>query len=335
MTRNAKVQVLYPFKFNPIFKERVWGGRAIETLYGKKLPGSGPIGESWEISDRPRDASVIINGPLAGKNLRWLMEIHERDLLGDVKSQNGLFPLLIKILDAQEKLSLQVHPPASKAAELGGDPKTEMWHITHAAPGAELYVGLKRGVTRQEFEARIKDGTVAECFHRIPVKAGDTMFLPSGRVHAIGAGLVIFEIQQNSDTTYRVFDWNRVGTDGKPRDLHVAESLASIDFEDFEPALVQSDFESAGRFKIRPLAKHPLFSVDAFRALSKEPISFRQQKLKIVGALENKIGVEGGGTSVPLSPGEFCLIPACINDAKIETEIGSSFLLISPGEISR
>src|SRR3954471_19309448 len=232
--------MLYPLTFQPIFKERVWGGRALERLYGKKLPAGVPIGESWEISDRPGDASVIANGPLAGKDLRWLMEHHERELLGETKSANGRFPLLIKILDAQEKLSLQVHPPAHKAAELKGEPKTEAWYIADAAPGAELYVGLKCGVTRAEFETKIKTGAVAECFHRVPVKAGDTMFLPSGRVHAIGAGLVIFEIQQNSDTTYRVFDWNRVGLDGIPRDLHVAQSLSSIDFEDFEPRLVSA-----------------------------------------------------------------------------------------------
>lgn len=326
---------LYPFKFNSIFKGRVWGGRNLETLYHKQLPGSGPIGESWEISDRPGDASVIVNGPLAGKNLRWLMENHERELLGDAKSQGGLFPLLVKILDAQEKLSLQVHPPASKAAELGGDPKTEMWYIVQATPGAELYVGLKRGVTREEFERRIQDGTVAECFHRVPVKAGDTMFLPSGRVHAIGAGLVIFEIQQNSDTTYRVFDWNRVGTDGKPRDLHVPQSLASIDFQDFEPALASGDFTSAGGFKIRPLVKHSLFSVDAFRALSKETISFKQPRLKIVGVLENSVTISGAGVSVELQPGEFGLIPASVSDAELHAEIGSSFLLVGPGESTR
>ncbi|MGN6553581.1 MAG: type I phosphomannose isomerase catalytic subunit [Verrucomicrobiota bacterium] len=325
--------MLYPFKFQPIFKERVWGGRNLHSLYGKSIP-AGLIGESWEISDRPGDASVITNGPLAGKDLRWLMENHERDLLGDAKSQNGLFPLLIKILDAQERLSLQVHPPAHKAAELGGDPKTEMWHITQAAPGAELYVGLKSGTTRQEFEGRIQDGTVAECFHRVPVNAGDTMFLPSGRVHAIGAGLVIFEIQQNSDTTYRVFDWNRVGTDGKPRELHISQSLASIDFEDFEPKLVGSSFNSAGRFKIRPLAKHPLFSVDELRALAKETITFQQPRFKIIGALENKVQVSDGSISVELQPGEFCLIPACSTGAKLHADIGSSFLLIGPGESS-
>jgi len=174
---------LYPLVFVPIFKERVWGGRKIEELYGKKLPPNVPIGESWEISDRPEDTSVISDGPLAGKNLHWLMANHARDVLGNAHDQNGRFPLLIKILDAREKLSLQVHPPADKAAKLGGEPKTEFWYITDADAGAELYVGLKHGITRAEFERRIRDGTVAECFHRIPVKAGDAMFLPSGRVH--------------------------------------------------------------------------------------------------------------------------------------------------------
>src|SRR5438045_243203 len=174
------------------------------------------------------------------------MEHHERELLGDAKSANGRFPLLIKILDAQEKLSLQVHPPAHKAVELKGEPKTEFWYVAHADAGAELFVGLKHGVSRREFEAKIRSGTVAECFHRVPVKAGDAMFLPSGRVHALGGGLVIFEIQQNSDTTYRVFDWNRVGLDGKPREVHIEQSLASINFDDFEPSLVVPEVSEEG-----------------------------------------------------------------------------------------
>jgi mannose-6-phosphate isomerase len=260
------------------------------------------------------------------------MEHHQRDLLGDTKAANGRFPLLIKLLDAQDRLSLQVHPPMQKAAALGGEPKTEMWYIAQAAPAAELYVGLKRGVTRAEFEKKIQTGDVAGCFHRVPVKAGDTMFLPSGRVHAIGAGLVIFEIQQNSDTTYRVFDWNRIGLDGKPRELHVAQSLESIDFNDFEPALVDSAFSSAGRFKIRPLVRHALFKVDVFRALSQETLVFRQPRMKIVAALENKVVVADKTTSVELHPGQFCLIPASVKAAELRTEIGSSFMLVEAGE---
>src|SRR5882724_5811800 len=143
--------MLYPLIFQPIFKQRVWGGRRLEQLYNKPLPQGVPIGESWEISDRPGDVSVIANGPLAGKDLHWLMDNHATELLGSVKPHDGRFPLLIKVLDAQEKLSLQVHPPANKAAELGAEPKTELWYIAEAAPGAEIYVGLNRGVTREEF----------------------------------------------------------------------------------------------------------------------------------------------------------------------------------------
>ena len=322
---------LYPFRFHPIFKQRIWGGRRLEELYQKPLPPGEPIGESWEISDRPGDASVIANGPLAGKDLRWLMENHAENLLGPAITDNGRFPLLVKLLDAREKLSLQVHPPASKAAELGGEPKTEMWYIAEASEGAELYVGLQPGVTRETFEEKLKSGTVAECFHRVPVKAGDAMFLPSGRVHAIGDGLVIFEIQQNSDTTYRVFDWNRVGLDGKPRELHVAESLASIDFEDFAPPLVGGVFSSAGRFKIRPLVRHPIFHADVFRSLANEALTFKQPRMRIVGVLANRVTVSDGANSVELKAGEFCLIPASLKTASIRSEMEASYLLVEPG----
>src|SRR5208283_3358942 len=171
------------------------------------------------------------------------------------------------------------HPPAHKAAELGGEPKTEMWFIADAAPDAELFAGLNRGITRTEIAEKIQTGKVAGCFHRIPVRAGDAMFLPSGRVHAIGAGLVIFEIQQNSDTTYRVFDWNRVGLDGRPRELHVAESLASIDFGDFEPPLIQSRF-AGGDVKSRPLVTDPLFNVEALEAKAGAGLNLKPLKLQ-------------------------------------------------------
>jgi mannose-6-phosphate isomerase len=323
--------MLYPFTFRPIFKERVWGGRALEQLYRKPLPPKVPIGESWEISDRPGDASVIANGPLAGKDLRWLMENHERELLGDAKSANGRFPLLIKILDAQDKLSLQVHPPAQKAAELKGEPKTEAWYIGDAAPGAELYVGLKRGVTRGEFERKIKTGEVAECFHRVPVRAGDTMFLPSGRVHAIGAGLVIFEIQQNSDTTYRVFDWNRVGLDGKPRELHLAESLASIDFNDFEPGLAGGKFVDDKTIKHRELVGDPLFEINEFQMTAGADTTVDSDRAWIVAVVKGKLLVGGNSTQVALTPGEFCLVPAVVKSASLRAESDATFLVAIAG----
>ncbi len=321
--------MLYPLTFQPIFKERVWGGREIEKLYGKKLPPGAVIGESWEISDRPNDESVIANGTFAGKNLRWLMENHARELLGDVKPAYGnRFPILCKILDAREKLSLQVHPPAHKAAELRGEPKTEMWFIADAAPHASLFVGLKKKVARAEFEEKIADGSVADCFHKIPVRAGDTMFLPSGRVHAIGDGLVIFEIQQNSDTTYRVFDWNRVGLDGKPRELHIAQSLASIDFNDFEPKLAGGNFAGDDKIKSRPLVRDKLFDVEYLKIKSGASVKLKPRKLQIVAIVRGELEVRSDSIPVKLSAGQFCLIPASLERTEIRAKPDAALLRV-------
>lgn len=319
---------LYPLTFKPIFKERVWGGRNIERLYGKKLPGTAPIGESWEITDRPGDVSVIANGPLAGKDLRWLMENHATDLLGAKAAKTKHFPLLIKILDAQDKLSLQVHPPAAKAAAMRGEPKTEMWYVAEATPEGDLFVGLKRGVTRKEFEKKIGDGSVADCFHRIPVKKGDVMFLPSGRVHALGAGNVIFEIQQNSDTTYRVFDWNRVGLDGKPRELHVAQSLESIDFNDFEPRLISSVYSKNPAMKVRVLVDDPLFRVDACMVKRDGRFHLTGDGLQIIGLLKGEMEIKHGETLLELKAGEFAMLPASLGRVTIIAKKQMEFLLV-------
>ncbi|MGH7969707.1 MAG: type I phosphomannose isomerase catalytic subunit [Limisphaerales bacterium] len=317
--------MLYPFTFEPRFKERVWGGRELERLYHKPLPAGVPIGESWEISDRPGDASVITNGPLAGKDLRGLMEHHEAELLGH-SAAHGRFPLLVKILDAREKLSLQVHQPPERAAELRGEPKTEMWFIADAAPGAELFVGLRHGVSRAEFEEKIRAGTVAECFHRVPVRPGDAMFLPSGRVHAVGAGLVIFEIQQNSDTTYRVFDWNRSGLDGKPRPLHIAESLASIAFNDFEPRLEAGGFVEAEWGRVRRLVQHTLFNVEQMELSADKTVPLPAHTMQILGVVKGGVKVRWGSQSVVLAPGQFCLVPAACEPVTL-SPIGQATVL--------
>ena len=318
--------MLHPLLFQPVFMERVWGGRNLERLYQKPLPAGKVIGESWEISDRPEAVSVIANGPLAGKTLRWLMEEHRRDVLGASADAAGRFPLLVKILDAQETLSVQVHPPARVAAELGGEPKTEMWFITDATPEATLYVGLKQGVTRAQFERKITDGTVAECLPRLPVKTGDAMFLPSGRLHAIGAGNVLFEIQQNSDTTYRVFDWNRTRLDGQPRPLHVAPSLASIDFEDIEPRLIHSIYSRNPTLAVRYLVNDPLFRVDACQAKRGARFHLRSESLQILGIVRGRLELKHQELIVPLKAGDFCLLPACLDRVTVTTETQTEFL---------
>lgn len=318
---------LYPLTFQPIFKDRVWGGRRLEELYGKPLPPGVPIGESWEITDRPEGVSVVTNGPLAGRDLRWLMENHARELLGDSRPCAGRFPLLVKILDAQEKLSLQVHPPAHRAAELRGEPKTEMWYVADATADADLFVGLRRGGTRAEFEQRIQDGSVAECFHRIPVKRGDSMFLPSGRVHALGAGNVIFEIQQNSDTTYRVFDWNRVGLDGKPRELHIPQALASIDFTDFEPSLAPAEWRVVGTAQMRRLADCDLFTVDLLQVAGLNGVNLGGNQVQVIAATEGELTVCHQGADLALRPGSFCVVPAvCASQTQLRSAGGATFL---------
>ena len=221
--------------FNPLYMERVWGGRGLEAKLGRTLPQGKAIGESWELVDREGEQSVVADGPHAGKTIRELLENSAEEILGSGRDGTAPFPILIKWLDCQDRLSLQVHPPATIAPSLGGEPKTENWYIAECDPGASLIVGLKRGVTRAQFTEALEANRAEECVHRFPVKAGDSILVESGRMHAIDAGNLILEIQQNSDTTYRVYDWGRVGLDGQPRQLHIEESLQSIDFEDFEP----------------------------------------------------------------------------------------------------
>jgi mannose-6-phosphate isomerase len=227
-----------PLRFRPIYQERVWGGRRLAELYDRELPAGAPIGESWELVDRPDAQSLVAAGEFAGRTLGELWTDH-RGLFGSRAAHlSGRFPLLIKLLDAREMLSVQVHPPPALAPSLAGEPKTETWFVADAAPGAHLLVGLGAGVTRAAFERALDaGGDVAAMLNRLDVSPGDSILIPSGRVHAIGPGNVILEIQQNSDTTYRVFDFNRPGLDGRPRELHRNQSLASIDFDDIEPTL--------------------------------------------------------------------------------------------------
>ena len=229
-----------PITFVPLFMERVWGGRRLEGHYGKPLPADAAIGEAWELVDRAEAQSVVATGPLAGRALEELWGGPERERLFGVRARDAgtRFPVLVKLLDARDTLSVQVHPPAPLAAAQGGEPKTEVWYVAAAAPGAHLFAGLRAGVTREALTAALEAGSdVTALLHRVDVREGDAILIPSGRVHAIGAGCLIVEVQQNSDTTYRVYDFDRPGLDGRPRELHVAQSLASIDFDDAEPAL--------------------------------------------------------------------------------------------------
>jgi len=223
--------------FRPLTFERIWGGEALRTLFGREIPAGKPIGESWELVDRPEAVSPVEGQE--GKTLHDLWRERRVELFGRRAPATERFPILIKLLDCRETLSVQVHPPAALAAQLGGEPKTELWYFLHTEPGAKIYAGLKKGVTAAAFRAAIGTPGLAALLHELPTRPGEAMFLPSGRVHAIGAGNVILEIQQNSDTTYRVDDWGRLDAAGKPRELHVEQALQSIRFDDREPVFVQ------------------------------------------------------------------------------------------------
>ncbi len=307
-----------PITFKPLYMERVWGGRELERVYGRELPDPQlPFGESWEIVDREKEQSVVDEGPLAGTPLHELWTTRREELFGAGYDSHPRFPILIKVLDARDDLSIQVHPPVHLAADLGGEPKTEMWFIADRDPGAKLYVGLKRGVTREDFEKAIAGGTVADCVHAVSPEPGDSIFIASGRLHAIGAGFLIHEIQQNSDTTYRVFDWNRMGLDGKPRELHVAESMASIDFDDFEPAMDTPDGDT--------LASCAYFKTDrrnlsAGRTVA-NPDAERFSILSVVeGELESAQGRRFG-------KGSFLLLPK--GGTPLKAAVGSTVLQVT------
>ncbi len=289
-----------PITFTPLYMERVWGGRELETAYGRHLPDpEQPFGESWEIVDREKEQSVVDEGTHAGSTLHDLWTNHREEIFGEGFLDHPRFPILIKVLDARDDLSIQVHPPANLAASLGGEPKTEMWFIAECEPGAKLYVGLKNGVTRADFEKSIEGGSVADVVHAITPQAGDSIFIASGRLHAIGAGFLIHEIQQNSDTTYRVFDWNRLGLDGKPRELHVSESLASIDFDDFEPSMDIPNGET--------LATCAYFKTDRKSVDTGETVTNPQDdRFSILSVVEGEFESDGGRR---FTKGQFILLP--------------------------
>jgi len=257
-------------KFKPIYQERVWGGRGLESFLGRKLPAGSPIGESWELVDRPEAQSVAENGLWAGRSLHALMSSHAAEIMGPHWPKDRPFPLLVKWLDCRERLSLQVHPPAAIAAGLGGEPKTENWYIARAEPGAAVLAGLKPGVNAAAFRAALQDNSAESLVHRLPTQAGDSLLIHSGVMHAIDGGNIILEIQQNSDTTYRVYDWGRVGLDGKPRAMHIEQSLASLAANTAPPPRLVRHNE-----KITVLAECREFRITRHRLAAGQSLTFQ------------------------------------------------------------
>jgi mannose-6-phosphate isomerase len=285
------------FIFKPIYQERVWGGRNFETKLGRELPAEKVIGESWEIVDRPEALSVTPEG----RSIRDLIEEDPEGIMGVGWKAGQPFPILVKWLDCQEKLSLQVHPPAEIAPELGGEPKTENWYIAAAEPHATLMAGLKKGVSKEDFENGLKANALEPLVHTLAVQKGESIFIPSGRLHAIGGGNLILEIQQNSDTTYRVYDWGRVGLDGKPRQLHIEESIRSTDFNDFEPETLKP----TGASQI--LAQSDVFDLKLEVLKEGDVMRFGAGSPHILSIVSGEL-VETDGSS--LCSGDNALLPA-------------------------
>ncbi len=293
-----------PITFAPLFVERVWGGRGLQKTFGKSLPPDALVGESWEVVDRSEEQSVVASGPLAGAELHVLWTEERARIFGGRAAHAGTrFPILAKLLDAHDTVSVQVHPSAQRAVEFGGEPKSELWYLADTDPGAHVLAGMRGGVTREAFTAALRAGEdVTAMLHRIDVAVGDALFIPAGRVHAIGAGCRIVEIQQNSDTTYRVFDFNRPGLDGRLRELHIPQSVASIDFSDVEPA-------------VRPPGDG-IIAANAFFTVTRRTVADQAERVTAEGECAIVCVLTGEATcgEQRFSPGCFFLVPADASD---------------------
>lgn len=318
------MDALYPLRFRPIFRRYIWGGRRLGTLLGKPIGPENDYAESWEICDRGSDQSVVQHGPLAGATLGELVARRGGELLGRHHPQDR-FPLLLKFLDAARTLSVQVHPDDARAARLTPPDlgKTECWVVLAAEPGSTIYAGLKPGVDREALAEAIRDGRCQELLHRLRPEVGDCVFIAAGTVHALGEGLLVAEIQQSSDTTYRLFDFNRVGPDGKPRPLHVEQGLEAIDY-DLGPVGPQPP-QTTGRPGVSRLVTCEKFILDRWRFDTPQPAG-GDRRCHIVTVLEGSLRVEHDPTGREILPGGTVLLPAELGQVQLSPK-GSTVLL--------
>jgi mannose-6-phosphate isomerase len=299
---------LYPLRFEPLSRRYLWGGRRLESVLGKSLGEGDNFAESWEVVDHGEDQSRVAYGPLAGAALAQIVQEHGEELFGRHAPQKQ-FPLLFKFLDAHRNLSVQVHPNDEQAARL--DPpdlgKTEAWVVLHAEPGSLIYAGLKRGFDRAALEREVVRGTTELCLHRFEPQPGDCVFIPAGTVHALGAGLVVAEIQQASDTTFRLFDWSRTGPDGKPRELHVPQALETIDYGagPVQPQTPQATSDP----QVERLAACDKFVLDRWTFGAERSVG-GDGRFHLLAVLEGAVQIEDDPAGQPLRRGETMLLPA-------------------------
>lgn len=317
----------YPLRFQPLFRRYLWGGRRLETMLGKQIGEGDDYAESWEVVDHGEDQSVVSDGPLQGTTLRQLVANHGQQLFGKHVPQQQ-FPLLFKFLDCNRTLSVQVHPNDEQGARL--DPpdlgKTEAWVVLAADPGSKIYAGLKPGVTREQLATALDNGTCEECLHEFEPTAGQCVFIEAGTVHALGSGLVIAEIQQASDTTFRLFDFNRVGADGKSRPLHIAQSLETIAFDRGPVSAVETTATSeAGRERLVDCDK---FVLD--RCTLSEMQSFGgDERFHLLVGIAGSANIAGDPSGQPLTTGRTCLLPAAAGAVELTSDGAATLLDIT------
>ena len=316
---------LGPLRFEPFLRPMVWGGRALGERLGKTLPTAEPYGESWEVSDHAVHRSVVAEGPWQGWTLRQLMEQHREALLGPAASRFETFPWLIKFLDARDWLSVQVHPDADAVKTLwpGEGSKTEAWYVIDAQPGSRIYAGLKPGVGRQQMRQAMAAGTVADCVHSFVPEPGDCVFLRAGTVHAVGGGVLLAEIQETSDATFRLFDWHRVQTNGKPRALHPNKALAAINWKygPVQPARVPVGWESR-TIKLVTCAQFSLKFQQDHKIAPAGAIDKMHILIVLAGSGRWRFAPAGGGQTGPaVAAGQVWLVPAnqpfCVIDLDV------------------
>ncbi len=311
---------LYPLKFHPIFKDKIWGGQQIRTVLGQDFSPRPNCGELWALSGVPGEESVIANGFLEGNTVQDIAEIYMDELLGDkVYQEYGeVFPILIKFIDTSDWLSVQVHPDDEMAQRVHDEAfgKTEMWYILQAAPGAELISGFQRNTTQQEFIDALQHKNLNTLLHHEPVKAGDVFFVPAGRVHAIGPDILLAEIQQTSDLTYRVYDWDRIGADGLPRELHMVNGLQAMDYSAVSDVKVVYDDLPDRRTEI---VQCPAFTTNRLALHKGVSIDYSERdSFVVLICLSGSLVVEYADGREELRPGEALLVPAVLEGVNLK-----------------
>ena len=319
----------YPLLFAPIYKDYIWGGQRLAECYGRS--GTPNVcAESWEISAHADGLSHVVNGPLAGQSLAALAGQYGAALTGTRAPHPQRFPLLLKLIDARENLSLQVHPGDDKAAQVGGEPKTEAWYVLDRAPGARLYAGLKTGTTPASFRSAMDQGTAAQQLFNLAVEPGDTLFIPGGLVHAIGAGCLIFEVQQTSNTTYRLFDWGRVDASGQPRPLHIQQAFQVIDLSLAEPRLLHPPAAVADSGNHwHTVLKCPYFDLRRLDLRDPEQVMLDGTTFHALFVLNGEAVASAGGITVTLPAGASCLIPAAAGSYNLRPTGASTTVLVT------